>query len=269
MFAAPLLADAPSPEAVERARQRARADRGRARLEDSLRSSASLFSSKAQAAVATGLSIGPIRNETVGQVLRRVLGADVFDVDITAMLTRAGCESPRIIGWGGTGSPVILPSREILGLPPLGHGYAAPTARSSQDHLETLAKLYRDREKQRKDAAERVARAAEERRVQQVLAEQREAERERLARAAAAEQAALASVYATAMAQARRVQPGVGKLRVATHRLLLETLRQGGWIAVGKQAPATDAEQRNIERHEAAHIAASAAATADAGAHHR
>jgi len=268
MFAAPLLADAPSPEAVERARQRARADRGRARLEDSLRSSASLFSSKAQAAVATGLSNGPIRNETVGQVLRRVLGADVFDVDITAMLTRAGCESPRIIGWGGTGSPVILPSREILGLPPLEHGYAAPTARSSQDHLETLAKLYRDREKQRKDAAERVARAAEERRVQQVLAEQREAERERLARAAAAEQAALASVYATAMARARR-GPGVGNLRVATHRLLLETLRQGGWIAVGMQAPATDAEQRNIERHEAAHIAASAAATADAGAHHR
>ena len=243
-------------------------------MKTALVDAASLFSREVQALVADALARGPTATDpTVGACLRRKLPSEISDADIEAILIVSMCASPALVDadcWGGAGSPALLPSRAVLGLPlPPPQHHAAPTMRSSRAAVETLARRYQQRQLQLQQAAAGAARAEAARRAQQQLAKQAEAERqrrlafeqverERLAREAEAAQARLASDYEAAQTQALAQRPkprGVTAVRAATHKMLLEKLRQGGWISAGMSAPATPSEQREVERREAAHAA--------------
>jgi hypothetical protein len=241
-------------------------------MRQALLKAASLFSPNVLSRVAAAMAAGPtFADETVGECLRRALPSEVYTGDIVAMLTLTMCESPSIADWGGAGSPAPLPTRALLGLPPPLHHHAAPTARSSQRAVEMLAQNYQQRKQQLQQAAASSARAAATQHEQLHGAKQAEAERqrrlafeqaerERLAREVAAAQVQLASAYEAAQTHALAQKPkprGINALRAATHKVLLEKMRQGKWVSSGTSAPATAAEQNEIDRREAAHAARS------------
>ena len=274
--AAPLLCAAPSAESA----QRQRLDRAQQRMERELRSAASLFSAEVAECVARALSEGPLADSnTLGSRLRRLLpSSEVSDGVIVAMLTMTLCASPLgEEGWGGSASPAMLPTRALLGLPPLLQHHQAPTVRSSQRTLVTLAEKYQQRARLQRQAAESAARAAAAQRAQLVLAQQKEAdlqrqraaelcERARLALETATEQAALAKAYDEARRLAQSTLQRGEELRVATHRQLLEMLRRREWVTRGAPNSASAAEQRAIHLHEEAHKAAATVAVAAATA---